>query len=144
MVRLLLLSTVWLTANILLGYIVAPVLFSQLDKVAAGQVMGVLLEGLYFFDLAIILFMIFGLMMTQSCLIKREGLLIISAILIGVNQWFLSPKMTWLKTHDIHGQVLGLSFGQWHGISQVVFLLTWICFAVWVYLFAKSKASVEN
>lgn len=144
MVRLLLLSTVWLTANILLGYIVAPVLFSVLDKVSAGKVMGVLLEGLYFFDLTVILFMIFGLMMTQSCVIKREGLLIASAILVGINQWFLAPKMTWLKIHGIDDQILGLSFAQWHGISQSVFLLTLICFSTWCYLFFKSKTSAKK
>ncbi|MBN2607262.1 MAG: DUF4149 domain-containing protein [Thiotrichales bacterium] len=131
--RLLLLCAVWLTTNVTIGYIVAPVLFKVLDKMQAGQVMSILLNGLYFFDLAIILLMIFGLMLTQKCHIKRESWLIASAILVGMNQWFISPKMEWLKLHDMKGQVMQLSFMEWHGVSQVVFLLTLLSFAFWSY-----------
>ncbi|MPQ77173.1 DUF4149 domain-containing protein [Hydrogenovibrio sp. JE_KL2] len=131
--RLLLLCAVWLTTNVTIGYIVAPVLFKVLDKMQAGQVMSILLNGLYFFDLAIILLMIFGLMLTQKCHIKRESWLIASAILVGMNQWFISPKMEWLKLHDMKGQVMQLSFMEWHGVSQVVFLLMLLSFAFWSY-----------
>ncbi|MBD3821549.1 MAG: DUF4149 domain-containing protein [Thiotrichales bacterium] len=131
--RLLLLCAVWLTTNVTIGYIVAPVLFKVLDKMQAGQVMSILLNGLYFFDLAIILLMIFGLMLSQKCHIKRESWLIVSAILVGMNQWFISPKMEWLKLHDMKGQVMQLSFMEWHGVSQVVFLLMLLSFAFWSY-----------
>ncbi|WP_024851601.1 DUF4149 domain-containing protein [Hydrogenovibrio kuenenii] len=146
MLKLIFLSAVWLTVNITIGYVVAPVLFSLLDKVQAGQVMSVLLNGLYFFDLAIILFILFGLMLTQACRMKREMWLVITAIMVAVNQWFISPKMEWLKIHDMTGHVMQLSFAQWHGISQLVFLLTLVCFALWAYAYSKQlflKGSVK-
>lgn len=131
--RLLILCTVWLTVNITIGYVVAPVLFKVLDKVVAGQVMSILLNGLYFFDLAVILVMIFALMLSQKCHIKRESWLIVAAILVAVNQWFISPKMEWLKLQDMKDQIMQLSFMEWHGVSQVVFLLTLLSFAFWSY-----------
>lgn len=137
MIKLIFLSAVWLTANVTIGYVVAPVLFKLLDKMQAGQVMSVLLDGLYFFDLAIILFILSGLMLTQACRMKREIWLVITAIMVGVNQWFISPKMEWLKMHDMTGHVMQLSFGQWHGISQLFFLLSLVSFALWIYAYSK-------
>lgn len=137
MLKLLFISAVWLTANVTIGYVVAPVLFNVLDKMQAGQVMSVLLTGLYFFDLSIVLFILFGLMLTQACHVKRELWLVVTAVLVGINQWFISPRMEWLKVHDMKGEVMNLTFMQWHGISQVDFLLSLVCFAIWFYLYSK-------
>ena len=48
-----------------------------------------------------------------------------AAALLAVNQWVLAPAMA---TARARGAVAGLTFGTWHGISGVIYLLA--CLAV--------------
>jgi hypothetical protein len=43
----------------------------------------------------------------------------VAAALLAFNQWVLKPIMTRAQ----HGATLGLSFGAWHGVSAVVYVL---------------------
>lgn len=49
----------------------------------------------------------------------------LAAALLSVNQWGLRPIMESAKAH---GAVAGLTFGAWHGVSMVLYLLA--CIAV--------------
>lgn len=132
-------SIVWLTANILIGYVVAPVLFKELTSKQAGEVMSVLLSGLYVFDLIMMSIMLMVLLLAKTCNIKREAMLLFSALMVGLNAWFISPKMEWLKLQVDSATLNGLGFAQWHGISQVVFLLGLTLFAIWSFLIIKAE-----
>ena len=48
-----------------------------------------------------------------------------AAVLLAVNQWALKPVMASAHTR---GTLAGLSFGAWHGVSAVVYVLA--CLAV--------------
>ena len=50
--------------------------------------------------------------------------------LLAVNEWLLTPAMRVAQTH---GSVAGLSFGAWHGISAVLYVLACLCVAVMIY-----------
>ncbi|MDX1796225.1 MAG: DUF4149 domain-containing protein [Hydrogenovibrio sp.] len=132
-------ALVWLTVNVTIGYVVAPVLFDQLASKLAGQVMSVLLSGLYQFDLVAILLMLMVLFSNKRCQLKRETLLVFSALLVGLNAWVISPKMEWLKSQAESATLNGLGFGQWHGISQGVFLLGLVLFAIWCFQIARAE-----
>jgi hypothetical protein len=42
----------------------------------------------------------------------------VAAALLAVNQWALKPVME----HALHGKVLGLGFGAWHGVSALLYI----------------------
>ena len=48
-----------------------------------------------------------------------------AAVLLAVNQWVLKPLMAAAHTR---GAMAGLSFGAWHGVSAVIYVLA--CLAV--------------
>lgn len=48
-----------------------------------------------------------------------------AAVLLAVNQWALKPVMASAHTR---GALAGLSFGAWHGVSAVIYVLA--CLAV--------------
>ena len=48
-----------------------------------------------------------------------------AAALLAVNEWALKPVMT---SAHVKGTAAGLSFGAWHGVSALLYLLA--CFAV--------------
>ena len=50
--------------------------------------------------------------------------------LLAVNEWLLTPAMRLAQTH---GGVAGLSFGAWHGISAVLYVLACLCVLIMIY-----------
>jgi len=44
----------------------------------------------------------------------------VAATLLGVNEWVLRPVMVAARTH---GAAAGLSFGAWHGVSALLYVL---------------------
>ena len=53
-----------------------------------------------------------------------------AAALLAVNEWVLTPAMRLAQTH---GGVAGLSFGAWHGISAVLYVLACLGVLVLIY-----------
>jgi len=111
------------------GFVVAPVLFANLDSRAlAGHLAGIIFHmtnrGMLILLLAVALFWW-----------KREAgrwrwmMLGAVACLVGVNEFVLSPMMEHLKsaTGSIDALPSGdpqrAEFGRWHGISEVLHLL---------------------
>ena len=56
----------------------------------------------------------------------------IAAGLLAVNEWALRPVMVVARAH---GSALGLTFGAWHGVSAVIYVLA--CFAVLVLIWRE-------
>jgi hypothetical protein len=56
----------------------------------------------------------------------------LAAALLAINQWALKPVMTLAHTR---GAVVGLTFGAWHGVSAVIYVLA--CFAVLVLIWRE-------
>jgi len=111
------------------GYVVAPVLFSNLNTHAqAGHLAGIIFHianrGILILLLAVALFW-----WKREAARWRWMMLVILACLIGVNEFLLSPVMEHLKS--AMGSIDALppgdpgraSFGMWHGISEILHLL---------------------
>ena len=54
----------------------------------------------------------------------------IAVALLAVNEWLLTPAMRLARAH---GSVAGLSFGAWHGISAVLYVLACLCVLIMIY-----------
>ncbi|KUJ74975.1 hypothetical protein AVO42_06305 [Thiomicrospira sp. XS5] len=124
---------VLLTANVTIGYVVAPVLFGRLSSEMAGELMGVFLTGLYGFDLIFMSVLLLMLIVQKRFRAKREALLVVSSLLVAANLWGISPLMTELKSMGLatSPELFGMTFAQWHGISQALFMLMLGLLVVW-------------
>jgi hypothetical protein len=56
----------------------------------------------------------------------------LAAVLLAVNEWALRPVMVVARAH---GSAVGLTFGAWHGVSAVIYVLA--CFAVLVLIWRQ-------
>jgi hypothetical protein len=130
-----------LTANITIGYVVAPVLFGRLSSETAGELMGIFLTGLYGFDLLLLLGLLGLLVLQKRFRPKRELLLGVAALSVAVNLWGISPLMMELKAMGLarSPQLYGMTFAQWHGVSQVLFMLVLVLLVVWGIRFGRSR-----
>ncbi len=136
----------WLTLNWVVGYGVAPVLFSQLDAQVAGSIMAILLSATYWADLAILMLMS-GIIRQTVKWSKREGWLLVAVVAVMINLAGISPLMAELKQMaEMDAAVFGLGFAAWHGLSQLVFLCAWLSVLLWVLLTVRagSKAVLHN
>lgn len=136
------LAAVWLTLNLSIGYGVAPVLFSQLDSEVAGEIMAVLLSTTYWFDIVILLLMLWMCRQAGKWA-KRDRWLWGALMAVVVNLALISPLMAELKQlPDMDAIILGLNFAAWHGISQLVFLCAWLSVLIWTVSTARSASKV--
>ncbi|WP_037586085.1 DUF4149 domain-containing protein [Stenoxybacter acetivorans] len=118
------LTGIWLGAQLIVGYVVAPILFQHLPKMTAGNLAGELFTLLSYFGLAVW----FGFVAFLSHRIQATAvrvLLAVLCLLIAANQWLITPVIEALKTQGQNWLLswLGGNFGMWHGISAVVYLL---------------------
>jgi len=111
------------------GYIVAPVLFANLDSAAqaghlAGSIFHVANRGILLLLVALALFW-----RGRDAGCGRWAMLGVLVLLCGLNEFVLSPHMQALK--DAMGPIDALpkgdaqraEFGMWHGISAVIHLV---------------------
>jgi len=111
------------------GFMVAPVLFGNLDSRAlAGHLAGIMFHlsnrGILMLLLALVFFW-----WKRNAGKWRWILLSAVACLVGLNEWVMSPHMEYLKS--IMGSIDALpqgdphraEFGMWHGVSEVLHLL---------------------
>ena len=119
--------TIWMGATWSVGYLVAPVLFMQLDdRRLAGQLAGEM------FDLVHLIGFVCGalllLLASQSygkAVIKawRAWLLLLMLLLIAVIEFYIRPQMAELKAHDLFSNPqLSAEFAKLHGASSVCYL----------------------
>lgn len=136
------LIAIFLSINITVGYVVASVLFSHLESVVAGKIMGRLFSGLYVVDILILLAVLLVLFIRKQREFNKQGWLLASLILISGNALYVSPVMTQLKLAGVNAQVLGMSFSGWHAVSQIIFMLA-LGFVIiwWLFVYPKTYSA---
>ena len=119
---------------VVVGYLVAPVLFANLDSITAGNLVGQLLTVTNL----TLLTGLFGLLIIRIVWIKdlvHNGLIIFGLVLLSAIEYWISPLMKAIKAD----YPLGLTkesatwpeFAMWHGIYQLLFLTLIITLILW-------------
>ena len=123
------LLTLWVGGMWTIGYLVAPVLFGTLnDRQLAGDLAGFLFKiiGIIGLVSGVILFLLaiteFGRHWFRTW---RVWTLIVMVTLVGTGLFVLQPMMQDLKAQGlIQGSIQATRFGQLHGISSILYLIT--------------------
>ena len=119
------LLTLWVGSLWTTGYIVAPVLFKQLDRVTAGIVAGQLFTIVSYIGLFVIVFMLLmaivqvGRQVLQQW---RNRILLAMFLFIMIGQFVLQPMMAELKAAGLEGNN-ATQFATLHGIASILYLL---------------------
>lgn len=135
----------WLGSLTVVGYLVAPVLFQNLPKMKAGDIAGQL------FHLVSYIGIISAVVLICSGSIKQglrgffgslKGFFISIALLCTIiNEWLITPVIVALKTNgkNVLYQQFGGSFAQWHGVSQIIYLITAISLFLFVIFWTREN-----
>ena len=126
----------WAIVTWATGYVFAPVMFAKFDKIQAGLNTGELLHATYVLSLlcALVLLIDFRVRFKQRLLHLTDLWLTLGALLIVMIQYVgISPKMTTLKQTMLNNPADASAFMQWHGVSQVLYLITSVLLAVLVW-----------
>jgi len=124
--------TVWVGSLLAIGYLAVPVLFHALDdRQLAGQLAGQMFHIVNLIGMLSgpVLLVLSYLQNRQGFLrLKRSYLIMAMLLLTLIAMFVLQPQMEAIKAqvgwHDIAG--LKARFGQLHGISSVLYLLSTI------------------
>lgn len=125
-----LLTSLWLGMQVMAGYVTAPILFERLGKQEAGNIAGMLFSINNYFGL---------LAWTVAWLVVRSNrnrsfsdnckavpkFIILLLLLTASNQFLINPVIAAHKTGTANWllSLLGGSFGMWHGISSIIYLV---------------------
>lgn len=137
----------WLGSLTVIGYLVAPVLFQNLPKMKAGDIAGQLFHWVSYIGLISAFVLIFSGSTKQgfkSFLGSLKGFLMTIAILCTiVSEWIITPVIVALKTNgkNVLHQWVGGNFSSWHGVSQMVYLITTISLFLFVLFWAREHKS---
>ena len=116
------LLTLWVGALWVTGFMVAPLLFAELDNRAlAGSVAGSLFTLTSYLGLlcGVLLLVINGL--TVRAANWRAVVIVIMLLLVVIGQFVITPMVADLR---VQGLTDSARFGQLHGIASVLFLIT--------------------
>ena len=120
------LHALWLGAHMFVGYVVAPVLFryaeeGMFDKRVAGDMAGDLFEMVTYFGLFV--GMVWYVLLRQQRLPSRLMGSIVALLALG--QFLVTPVIVAIKQQQNHWllDLVGGSFGVWHGTSSMLYLL---------------------
>jgi hypothetical protein len=109
------------------GLWVTPILFSaQSDRHLAGILAGRVFSIETYVGVAVA---VFALLLPGRATFVWGYL---AAALLAINEWALRPVMVVARAQ---GSAAGLTFGAWHGVSAVIYLLA--CFAVLVLIWRE-------
>jgi hypothetical protein len=109
------------------GLWVTPILFSaQSDRHLAGILAGRVFSIETYVGVAVAVFALLRPGRTKFV----WGYL--AAALLAINEWALRPVMVVAREH---GSAVGLTFGGWHGVSAVIYVIA--CFAVLVLIWRE-------
>lgn len=126
----------WAIVTWATGYVFAPVMFAKFDKIQAGLNTGELLHATYVLSLlcALVLLIDFRVRFKQRLLHLTDLWLTLGALFIVMIQYVgISPKMVTLKQTMLSNPADASAFMQWHGVSQVLYLITSVLLAVLVW-----------
>ena len=119
------LLALWVGALWTVGFLVAPVLFAELERAVAGTVAGILFGYLNYFGL-----LVGGLLLARNRLSARPGLdwrallLTLMLVFILVNEFALAPEISALRDAGlVAGSAEAARFGQLHGAASLLYVL---------------------
>lgn len=125
-----LLTSLWLGMQVMAGYIAAPILFGQLGKQEAGNIAGVLFSINNYFGLLAWIVAWLVVRSSQNRSLNNNDkvapkFIILLLLLTASNQFLISPVIAAHKTGTANWllSLLGGSFGMWHGISSIIYLV---------------------
>ena len=125
-----LLTSLWLGMQVMAGYIAAPILFERLGKQEAGNIAGVLFSINNYFGLMAWIVAWLVVRSNRNRSLPDNGkvapkFIILLLLLTATNQFLISPVIAAHKTGTANWllSLLGGSFGMWHGISSIIYLL---------------------
>lgn len=125
-----LLTSLWLGMQVMAGYIAAPILFERLGKQEAGNIAGVLFSINNYFGLLAWIVAWLVVQSNQNRSLNNNGkvapkFIILLLLLTASNQFLISPVIAAHKTGTANWllSLLGGSFGMWHGISSIIYLV---------------------
>ena len=125
-----LLTSLWLGMQVMAGYVAAPILFERLGKQEAGNIAGVLFSINNYFGLLAWTMAWLAVRSSQNRSLNNNGkaapkFIILLLLLTASNQFLISPVIAAHKTGTANWllSLLGGSFGMWHGISSIIYLV---------------------
>lgn len=119
------LLALWIGSMWTSGYIVAPLLFKQLDRMTAGHIAGQLFSIVSYiglFVMGVILLIAFIQQGTRSLTQWRQRILLLMLVIVVIGQFILHPMMTDLKAAGLQGEH-ARQFATLHGVSSILFLI---------------------
>ncbi len=119
------LLTLWVGGMWVVGYLVAPTLFSMLEKSIAGNVAGQLFTLLSYLGLFCGSLLIIGLASRVGAQVTQHWMLwvlLAMLVIILISQFVLQPMMAELKATGLT-DLNRSEFGKLHGVASVLFLI---------------------
>lgn len=122
------LAGIWLGMQVMAGYVAAPVLFKSLPKLQAGAIAGELFSVVSYTGLVVWASVYFIGQRAASVrnLPSINGKLIAVLWLgLAANQFLVTPVIEAHKTQATNWllNLTGGSFGMWHGISSLIYMI---------------------
>ncbi|HEY9198748.1 MAG TPA: DUF4149 domain-containing protein [Gammaproteobacteria bacterium] len=118
------LLALWVGALWTVGFVVAPVLFAELERSVAGNIAGILFHYLNFVGL-----LIGGLLLVRNRLAARPAnapglLLMLMLVSILINEFGFAPQIAALREAGFAaGSEAAAQFGRLHGAASVLYLI---------------------
>lgn len=113
------------------GYLIAPVLFSRLDTVQAGEIAGILFGINAYSGLAVWLLAFFLIRHEHGYFFYRNNqrfdslLILIQSASLALTQFVVTPVIEAHKNGMPHLLFhLSSSFSFWHGVSEMIYLFS--------------------
>ena len=121
----------WVGGLFAIGYLAAPVLFSQLaDRSVAGTVAGAMFSAMAWVGLACGTYLIFFILVGKGWRAFRAGIFWIVLLMLALNvagHFGVQPLLAQLKADALPRQVMESAlrdrFSTWHGVSMVLYLV---------------------
>lgn len=118
------LLALWIGALWTVGFLVAPVLFAELDRHTAGSIAGILFHYLNFAGLVIGGFLLLRNRMAAMRATLPALLLALMLLLILINEFALAPRIAALREAGFaEGSAAAMHFGMLHGTASVLYLI---------------------
>ncbi|MGD8742197.1 MAG: DUF4149 domain-containing protein [Granulosicoccaceae bacterium] len=120
-----LLLTLWVGGMWITGYMVAPILFAELeDRQLAGMLAGHMFTAMSYIGLACGGLLLLGGLYRAGIRQWRTLVILLMLSIVMTGQFVLQPMMAELKTEGlVEGGVAAAEFGKLHGISSILFLI---------------------
>lgn len=139
--------TLWVGGLFAIGYLAAPVLFSQLaDRAMAGTVAGAMFSAMAWVGLACGTYLILFILAGKGWRTFRAGIFWIVLLMLALNaagHFGVQPLLAQLKADALPRQVMESAlrdrFSTWHGVAMVLYLVQSLFGIVLVILQERGK-----